>query len=92
MPEMRSAKLTIVNKYGMHARPATDFVAAAERFACEVVVRTPDAQADGKSIMELMMLAATRGTQIEVVCTGDDAEHCLGHLSDLVARGFDEEE
>lgn len=87
---MRSAKLTIVNKYGMHARPATDFAAAADRYRCEVLVRNGATEADGKSIMDLMMLAATQGTEIEIVCTGDDAEHCIANLSDLVGRGFDE--
>lgn len=84
--------MTILNKYGLHARPATDFVTTAERFACEVLVRSPDAEADGKSIMELMMLAATNGTEIEVVCTGDDAEQCLADLAALVAKGFNEED
>ncbi len=92
MPQTRSAKVTITNKYGLHARPATDFVATADRFASEVLVRANDTEADGKSIMELMMLAATSGTEIEIVCTGDDADRCLKDLSDLVARGFDEED
>lgn len=92
MPQTRSAKVTITNKYGLHARPATDFVATADRFASEVLVRANDTEADGKSIMELMMLAATSGTEIEIVCTGDDADRCLNDLSDLVARGFDEED
>lgn len=64
----------------------------AERFACDVLVRVGDVDADGKSIMELMMLAATKGTEIEVTCTGVDAECCLRDLSELVARGFDEED
>jgi phosphocarrier protein HPr len=92
LPEVRSAKVTIINKYGLHARPATDFAATADRFVCEVMVRTGDGEADGKSIMDLMMLAATRGTEIEIVCTGDDADPCLRDLSDLVGRGFDEDE
>jgi|TARA_R110000782_G_scaffold12913_3_gene38226 phosphocarrier protein len=92
LPDTRSAKVTITNKYGLHARPATDFAMLAERYACEVLVRVGDVDADGKSIMELMMLAATKGTEIEVTCTGDDAEHCLKELSELVARGFDEED
>lgn len=92
MPETLSASLKIVNKYGLHARPATDFAAGAQRFACEVVVCNGGTRADGKSIMELMMLAATSGTEIEVCCTGADAADCLAFLRALVARGFDEED
>jgi phosphocarrier protein HPr len=92
VPHKRSAKVKIVNKYGLHARPATDFAAGADKYRCDVLVRNGDTEADGKSIMELMMLAATAGTEIELVCTGDDADDCLAFLSDLVARGFDEED
>lgn len=82
----------IVNKYGMHARPATNLAALAEPFKCDVLVRLGDVDADGKSIMELMMLAATKGSEVEIVCTGDDADECLRVLSDLIGRGFDEED
>lgn len=92
MPEPISARVTIPNKYGLHARPATSFAAAAESFGCEVLVRQGDTEADGKSIMELMMLAATRGVELEIVCAGDDARECLDTLADLVRRGFDEED
>lgn len=92
MPETRSASVTITNKYGLHARPATDFVTLADKFSSEVVVRVGDVDADGKSIMELMMLAATKGTELELICTGDDAEACLADLTALVARGFDEDD
>ena len=92
LPQSCSARLTISNKYGLHARPATSFAALAEPYACTVVVRAGDVNADGKSIMDLMMLAATSGTEIEVVCTGDDAEPCLAALADLVGRGFDEDD
>jgi len=89
---MRSAKVTVVNKYGLHARPATDFAATAMKFDSAVVVRNGKTEADGKSIMDLMMLAATMGTRLEIACTGDDADDCLEHLSDLVGRGFDEDD
>ena len=87
-----SAKLKIVNHYGLHARPAMEFATAAGEFASEVRVRANDEDADGKSVMDLMLLAATKGTQIEVVCKGDDARACLEHLSDMIRRGFDEDD
>ncbi|MFK7758336.1 MAG: HPr family phosphocarrier protein [Phycisphaerales bacterium] len=92
MTESCSAKLTIVNRYGLHARPATDFAIAAGEFKSSVRVKANDEDADGKSIMDLMLLAATKGTTIEVVCKGDDAKACLKHLSTMVKNGFDEDE
>lgn len=87
-----SAKLEIINRYGLHARPATDFATAAGEFASEVRVRANQEDADGKSIMDLMLLAATKGTLIEVECKGKDAKACLNHLSEMVRRGFDEDD
>ncbi len=87
-----SAKLKIVNHYGLHARPAMDFATAAGEYKSEVRVRANDEDADGKSVMDLMLLAATKGTMIEVVCKGDDAKACLDHLSDMIKRGFDEDD
>jgi len=92
LDEQCSAKLTINNKYGMHARPATDFAQSAMEFKSDIRVLAGPEDADGKSVMELMMLAATKGTVIEVVCKGEDAEQALDHLASLVNRGFDEEE
>jgi len=87
-----SSKVKIVNRYGLHARPATDFALAASGFASDVRVRAEDEDADGKSVMELMMLAATQGTELELTCVGIDARAALEHLASLIERGFDEEE
>lgn len=92
MSQTCSARVTVSNKYGLHARPATDFVSTAGRFVCEVLVCANETEADGKSIMGLMMLAATSGTVMEIRCTGDDAQACLNELIGLVSRGFDEED
>ena len=90
MSETCSSKLKITNRYGLHARPATDFAQAAAGFESNVTVKYDDEEADGKSVMELMMLAATQGTEIEIMCSGPDAQDALSHLAELVARGFDE--
>ena len=87
-----SSKVRITNRYGLHARPATDFAQAANEFSSDIRVRCEDEDADGKSVMELMMLAATQGTELEVICIGDDAKDALEHLASLVNRGFDEDE
>ncbi len=92
MSESCSSRVKIVNRYGLHARPATDFAQAANSFVSDIRVRSDDDDADGKSVMELMMLAATKGTEIEVVCVGKDAKAALELLASLVNRGFDEED
>jgi len=85
------ANVTIVNKLGLHARPAMEFVDCASRFASEVFVKRGDQSVNGKSIMEMMLLAATAGTVLEVEATGDDAQAAIDELVKLVASGFDEE-
>ena len=83
--------MTIVNRLGLHARPAMAFVDAASGFTCAVTVRRGDQEVDGKSIMHMMMLAATKGTELEVAATGSDAQAACAALKKLVADGFDED-
>lgn len=82
---------TIVNRLGLHARPAMAFVDCASTFKSVVRVRKGDTEVDGKSIMQMMMLAATKGTTLEVTAEGDDAAEALKALDRLIAAGFDEE-
>ena len=84
-------ELTILNKLGIHARPAAQFVKTASRFQCEVRVEKDGEEVDGKSIMGLMMLAAGHGSVIMVSADGADAAQALDALADLVARKFEEE-
>ncbi|MFG0327073.1 MAG: HPr family phosphocarrier protein [Phycisphaerales bacterium JB037] len=84
-------KAKIVNRLGLHARPAMSFVDLAGEYRSAVLVRKGDQEVDGKSIMQMMMLAATQGTEIEIVCEGEDAEPCSAALRKLVASGFDED-
>lgn len=81
----------IPNKYGFHARPAAEFVKLASRFTSEIWVKKDSIEVSGKSIMGVMMLAAERGSIIEIRAVGGDAEQAVGVLADLVARGFGEE-
>ncbi|MHC4913999.1 MAG: HPr family phosphocarrier protein [Planctomycetota bacterium] len=84
--------LTIENKYGLHARPATQFVETASRFTCEVVLLKDGEEVNGKSIMGLMMLGAEKGTQLTLRCFGAaDAEECLQSLAALIESKFGEE-
>ena len=91
MSSRAQAIVTIVNRLGLHARPAMTFVDAAQAYRCSVKVQKGDFCVDGKSIMEVMMLAATKGTKLDVICEGDDADDCVKALSKLVAEGFGED-
>ena len=83
--------ITIENKLGLHARPAMSFVDIANTFASEVRVLKGEQEVDGKSIMQMMMLAAVQGTKLEVKALGDDADEALAAIESLVERKFDEE-
>lgn len=91
MPDRCVTSVTIVNRLGLHARPAMDFVDCASRFACDIRVRKGAETVDGKSIMEMMMLAATKGTVLEIVAQGQGAQAACDALRQLVSSGFDEE-
>jgi len=88
-----SATVTITNKLGLHARPAMLFVETASAHQADITVRRSDQKdtVDGKSIMQMMMLAATQGTQIEIVARGGDADAALRALKALVKARFQEE-
>lgn len=86
---MPVCELTIPNEDGLHARPAAKFVKIASRYSCEVWVEKDEEEINGKSIMGLMMLAASQGTVIKVTAEGDDADTALEQLSKLVNSGFE---
>ncbi len=91
MTATSTRELTILNKLGIHARPAAQFVKTASGFLCEIRVEKDGEEVDGKSIMGLMMLAAGHGSVITVTAEGDDADQALAALEALVARRFEEE-
>ena len=83
--------LTVINKLGIHARPAAMFVKTANRFACEIFVEKDGERVNGKSIMGLMMLAAGPGSKVTIHANGHDASQALTELGTLINRKFDEE-
>lgn len=89
-PASISRDVRIQNKYGLHARPAMQFVDVANRFQSTVTVHKGSQSVNGKSIMEMMLLAATKGTVLRVEAFGEDAEDMLDALAELVDRKFDE--
>lgn len=86
-----SVKVKIENRLGLHARPAMAFVDMANGYPCDVVVKKGTQEVDGKSIMQMMMLAATQGTELIVEASGNDAQQAIDALKDLVQRKFDED-
>jgi len=89
---MPNRAVTIVNKLGLHARAAAKLVTTASGFAAEIKLRRGDREVNGKSIMGVMMLAASQGTQIELLAEGDDADAALDALEQLIGDRFGEAE
>ena len=84
-------ELEIKNSEGLHMRPAMQFVDAASRFDCDITVSNDQTSVDGKSIMQMSMLAATCGTKLKVKAEGDDAQKAIDALRELVEeKHFDE--
>ena len=81
----------IVNRLGLHARPAAEFVKIANRFRAHIVVKKDDLEVNGKSIMGMMMLAAECGSALLIRADGEDAEAAIEALLALVAAGFGED-
>ncbi len=84
--------VTIVNKLGLHARAAAKFVTLASRFKSDIRLVRGTQEVNAKSIMGVMMLAASKGTQVEIIADGHDASEALSNLSTLVAERFGEDE
>ncbi|MDH3638984.1 MAG: HPr family phosphocarrier protein [Gammaproteobacteria bacterium] len=84
--------LTIENKLGLHARAAAEFVKRAGRFSSSIQIACNGQTADGKSIMGIMMLAAVRGTGIELTIDGDDELDAMATLEALIHDRFGEDE
>lgn len=80
-----------MNKYGLHARPAAEFVKLANRFGAEVWIRKDDVEVSGKSIMGVMMLAAECGSSVHIRARGDDAQAAVDALVGLIQNRFGED-
>ena len=87
---MIETKVKIVNRRGLHARASAKFVKCAEAYQAEIRVRKDDDVVVATSIMGLMMLGASLGTQITLQATGPDAEDALAALTRLIEDKFDE--
>ena len=84
-------KVAIVNARGLHARASAKFVETAAKFRSEITVMKDDHSVSGRSIMGLMMLAAAKGSIVELVAKGPDAREAIAALTSLIAARFQED-
>lgn len=89
---MARKTLTIINKLGLHARAAARFVQTASAYECDIQVLFNNKEVNGKSIMGVMMLAAGKGTSIDIIATGRDENTALDKLEELILDRFGEHE
>jgi len=89
---MRETPVIIVNRLGLHARAAAKFVTLASSFSSDIDVRKNGQTVNGKSIMGIMMLAASKGTELIIITHGTDEELAASQLKELVQGRFGEAE
>lgn len=89
---MLRQQITIINKLGLHARAAAKFVSCASAFSSNIQVGQDGKMVDGKSIMSIMMLAAAKGTVLDLEVDGADEQEALAAITALVENKFDEGE
>ncbi len=89
---MQQKEITIINKLGLHARAAAKFVTLASQFESQIEVARNKQKVNGKSIMGIMMLAASKGTTLTIHTSGPDEEQALQQIEALILDRFQEAE
>jgi phosphocarrier protein HPr len=89
---MLRKEVEIINRLGMHARAAAKFVTLAQTFLADIKVLRNGREVNGKSIMGVMMLAAAKGSTIELITDGEDEDKAMQYLTQLIQNRFDESE
>lgn len=89
---MISRSLTIINRLGLHARAATRLVNCASEFSARIIIRKGTRSINGKSIMGVLTLAASPGTELVIEASGNDEEQAIEAISRLILNRFGEEE
>lgn len=88
---MLQKELLIVNKLGLHARASALFVKTSSRFGSDIKLAREGVEVNGKSIMGIMMLAASKGSSVRLTVSGSDESEAFQTISELIANGFGEE-
>ena len=89
---MLESQIEILNKLGLHARAAAKLVKIASSFSSSIEIEKEDQRVNAKSIMSVMMLAASRGNTIKIFISGDDQDDALSAVTELINNKFGEEE
>jgi phosphocarrier protein HPr len=87
---MMERKLIIQNKYGLHARPAVEFVQIASRYNADITISKDGVEVNGKSMMGVLMLAADKGSEVILKAKGKDEEELIEALSEFLMKESDE--
>jgi len=88
---MLQKNFLIINKLGLHARASALFVKTASRFSCDVKLTKEGVEVNGKSIMGIMMLAASKGTTVTLSTNGADEADAMQAIGELITNGFGED-
>lgn len=89
---MQEKKILIINKLGLHARAASKLVSLTTRYSSQVEIIHNEKKINGKSIMGLLMLAASKGTELTIVTRGEDEIDLINSIEELINNKFDENE
>jgi phosphocarrier protein len=89
---VKKKQITIINKLGLHARAAAKLVQTASKYKSDITISCKDKESNGKSIMGIMMLAASKDNTVEVTAVGKDEEKAVAAIEALITNRFDEKE
>lgn len=89
---MQEKELLIINKLGLHARAAAKLIGVTSRFSADIKISKEGREVDAKSIMSVMMLAASKGTNLTVIASGSDENDAIEAIETLINNRFDEDE
>ncbi len=88
---MERGEFEIINRLGLHARAAAQLVQLANQFSCDVTLSKDGVEVNAKSIMGILMLAAPKGSAVELIAEGKDAAQALTAIGELINDGFGED-
>jgi len=89
---MLEQSITIINKLGLHARAAAKLVSTSSTYTSKIKISYNGKEVDAKSIMSVMMLAASKGSEITLHVSGDDEAAAMNAITELINNRFDEDE
>lgn len=84
-------KIKVINSLGLHARPASMIVQVASKYDSAITLKKDDVKVNAKSIMGVMLLAAEKGSEVEIEAIGDDSKEAVVAVKELFIRKFNEE-